>query len=216
MPYFSALIATCLCLWGVVATAQRRDVGIFSTGDVENWENAGFRGVPKSQYKIVDLDGRRVLRARCNASASLYGVHKKIDLNATPVMHWSWRVDKIYSNINEKTKAGDDYVARIYAVIYGGIFKWRTRAINYVWASVVPQGAAFPNPFRDEAMMVVVESGAGKAGQWQQESRNVQADFKRYYDKNAGYIDGVAVMTDCDNQSRTAQAYFGDIYFTAQ
>lgn len=192
------------------------NVGAFSSGHTQGWESAGFRGVPESKYKVVTLGGRQVLRGRCAASASLFGIKKRIDLNATPVMHWSWRVDKVYTGIDERTKAGDDYVARVYAVIDGGILKWRTRAINYVWASQVPQGAAFPNPYCNEAMMVAIESGTGKVGQWQQELRNVQVDFKRYYDKNADHIDGVAVMTDCDNHADTAQVYFGDIYFTAK
>lgn len=217
MLYPRIIITLCVSLCAFTATAaQQLNIGTFSSGNTNGWESAGFRGVPESKYKIVELDGHKVLRGRCDASASLYGVKKRIDLNATPVMHWSWRVDKVYANLNEKSKAGDDYVARVYAVIDGGILQWRTRAINYVWASLVPKGTAFPNPFHDEAMMVVMESGADKVGQWQHESRNVQADFKRYYDKTAGHIDGVAVMTDCDNHPSTAQVYFGDIYFTAK
>ncbi len=191
-------------------------IGNFSQGLTQGWETAGFNDIPESEYRILELNGRKVLRGRCNASASVFGLKKQIYLNATPIMHWSWRVDSVYSNINEKTKSGDDYVARVYAVVDGGILKWRTRAINYVWASKVPAGAAFPNPYRDEAMMVAVQSGTGGAGQWHQESRNVKADFKRYYDKNVDKIDGITLMTDCDNHDGTGEAWFGDIYFTTE
>jgi len=217
MTYLKFTVICCLAASFQLAHAQSKNtVGNFSKGIIKNWEAAEFSDIPQSTYQLVDLDGRKVLRGRCNASASVFGLEQQIDLNATPIMHWSWRVDSVYKGINEKTKAGDDYVARVYAVVDGGILKWRTRAINYVWASSVPAGSAFPNPYRDEAMMVALQSGTKGAGQWHQESRNVKADFKKFYDKDTDVIDGIALMTDCDNHKGTGQAYFGDVYFTAE
>lgn len=217
MRYLKTLLSAGLVLATASVWAQSRlQLGDFSAGNVQGWERAEFDDIPQSRYAIVEKDGKQVLQADCKASASVFGLKKAIDLNATPVMHWSWRVDSVFSGIDEKTKAGDDYVARVYAVIDGGILKWRTRAINYVWASKVPKGAAFPNPYRDEAMMVVLKSGVQEAGQWHHESRNVKADFKRFYDRDADQIDGIALMTDCDNHGGNTRVWFGDIYFTAE
>lgn len=197
--------------------AQARfTAGNFSAGSTEGWKTAGFDDIPASQYELVTVDGKQVIRGRCKNSASVFGFDTPIDLNATPIMHWSWRVDKVYSGLNEKTKAGDDYVARVYAIIDGGILKWRTRAINYVWASSAALGKPFANPYRDELMMVPMRTGTREAGRWHEESRNVQADFRKFYDRAAEQIDGIALMTDCDNHDGRGEAYFGDIYFTAQ
>ena len=65
---------------------------------------------------------------------------KRIDLHQTPYLNWRWRVDKPLHALDEKTKSGDDYGARIYVVIDGGLFFWNTKAINYVWASASPAG----------------------------------------------------------------------------
>ena len=80
----------------------------------------------------------------------------------------------------------------------------------------MPLGQAFANPFRDEAMMVPLRSGDADTGAWREESVNVKADFKRYFDRDVDRIEGIAVMTDCDNHGGRGQAWFGNIWFSAQ
>lgn len=212
-PVSVLLFASVACCATAAGQAERLTLGAFSQGSTEGWENASFDDIKRSDYRIVTVDGRKALRGRCDDSASVFGIEREVDLNATPVLHWSWRVDRVYPQIDEQRKSGDDFVARVYAVIDGGLLKWRTRALNYVWASTLPVGTAWPNPFQSRAMMVAVQSGAG--GGWRSESRNLKADFAEYFDKQADHIDGIALMTDCDNHGGTGQAYFGDIYFTA-
>ena len=48
---------------------------------------------------------------------------------------------------DEHAKAGDDFAARVYVIRDGGLLKWRTRAINYVWAGSSDEGQHWPNPF---------------------------------------------------------------------
>lgn len=194
------------------AESDRVTLGAFSAGDISGWENAAFDDIPESEYALAEVDGRRVLRGTCSDSASVFGIEREIDLTRTPVLHWSWRVPAVYSGLDERNRAGDDFPARVYAVIDGGWLAWRTRAINYVWASRVPIGAVWPNPFKEQAMMVAVQSGG--ADGWVREARNVRADFKAQFGIDANHIDGVAVMVDCDNHGGRGEAYFGDIYFT--
>jgi len=201
---------------GTAAAGERLTLSDFASGSLADWETRGFDDVAPSSYDLVDLEQGTVLRGHCDNSASVIGLEREVDLDETPVLHWSWRIEDVFSGTDERSKKGDDFAARVYAVIDGGLLKWRTRAVNYVWAGSEPTGAAWPNPFRDEAMMVAVRSGTDKAGQWVTQSRNVKADFKRYYDKDADHIDGIALMTDCDNHGGSATAYFRDIYFSAQ
>ncbi len=68
-----------------------------------------------------------------------------------------------------------------------------------------------PNAFTNCVMMIVVESGKSKLGQWVKEERNIYEDYKKAFGEEPGMITGVAVMTDTDNTGEFAIGYYGDI-----
>lgn len=190
-------------------------IGRFSQGKLDNWEIKEFSG--KTEYQIVNDNGERksrVLKAKSKGSASGLFIEKRIDLEKTPYLHWSWKTEKLYSDLDESKKQGDDFVARIYIVLDGGLFFWKTRALNYVWSSSFRKGQAWPNPFTANATMFAVESGDKNLGKWLHYSRNVGEDLKKLMNKEVRYIDGVALMTDSDNAGQQATTYYGDIYFS--
>jgi hypothetical protein len=117
--------------------------------------------------------------------------------------------------LNEQKKSGDDYAARIYVVISGGLLFWNTRAINYVWSANTEKGKIWSNAFvSDNAVMVAIRSSGDATGTWFTEKRNVLYDLKQLYGKEYQYIDAIAIMTDTDNAKGKAAAYYGDIYFS--
>jgi len=59
--------------------------------------------------------------------------------------------------------------------------------------------------------MLAVESGPSKAGQWVNEERDIQADYRRVFGENPPEAGGVAIMTDTDNTGGEATAWYGDI-----
>ncbi len=203
-----------LAMMSLSAFAEPVYVGRFSQGDLNAWTAKKFSG--ETQYSLVEDGGRKVLKAVSKATAS--GLYKQvhIDLQKTPYLNWSWKIDHTLGDIPERKRAGDDYPARVYVVFSGGLVFWRTRAINYVWSSNQAVGTEWPNAFTDHALMVAVASGAAQAGQWVKERRNVLEDFKRLFGGDIRYVDAVAVMTDTDNSGKSATAYYGDIYFSAQ
>ena len=189
-------------------------VAEFSKQKLQGWDEKEFEG--KTQYKIVSIDGMQVLAAQSNGAASGLFKEVSIDLKKTPFINWTWKVDNVLSGIDEKTKEGDDYVARVYVVSSGGLFVWNTKALNYVWSSKQPVGDSWPNAYTSNAHMVSVESGQAGKGQWKTYKRNVAQDFKRFHDSDISEIDVVAIMTDTDNSGLSAKAYYGDIYFSAE
>jgi len=194
-------------------TDNRLAVGSFSSGLLDHWESKEFKG--QTRYQLVKQDGITALKAESTNSASGLVKKQRIDLHKTPVLNWRWRIEKRLSNLNEQSKAGDDYVARVYVIVSGGLAFWRTKAINYVWASTSPKGKIWPNAFAGKnAMMIALRSSNDPAGGWLTEKRNVLADFNQLIDKDIDHIDAVAIMTDTDNSQGTATAYYGDIYFT--
>ena len=196
------------------AMAERVIVGNFSTGDLNGWEPKSFKG--ETHYTLTDNRGNKVLKAESNNSASGMVREIKIDLKQTPFLHWSWKTEDVFEDVNERTKEGDDYPARVYVVFSGGLFFWKTRAINYVWSSNQPLGSSWPNAFTSNARMIAVESGNAKTGEWINERRNVLADFRQLFHEEPGSVDAIAIMTDTDNSGQSAISWYGDIWFSSK
>lgn len=195
--------------------STRVDIGLFSENRLEHWEEKEFEA--KTLYRLVQVDGQTVLAGEANASAS--GLFKKVgvDLRKTPFLNWSWRVENAHPPLDETTKSGDDYAARIYLVKDGGLIFWKTIALNYVWSSSQARGHFWPSSYAgDNVILMALRSHHDGVGKWYVEKRNVYADFKQLFGKEIDRIDAVAVMTDSDNSNGSAKAYYGDIYFTSE
>lgn len=197
-------------------------IGHFSQGDLTGWEEKEFSG--QTDYQIVTDTStsantgkaKKILKANSNNSASGLFKEQRIDLQKTPYLHWSWKTQHLYSGLNEVKKEGDDFVARIYIVIDGGMFIWKTKALNYVWSSSFKENEFWPNPYTSNAIMFAVESGTKNIGKWVKYKRNVSVDLQKVLGKEVRYIDAIAVMTDSDSSGQQATTYYGDIYFSAE
>jgi hypothetical protein len=194
--------------------------------------NAKF---PPTEYRQRTWDGVAAVEATAVKSMALLGRKLDVDLEKTPVLCWRWRIDAPLVSADLNTKAGDDYAARVYitfAVPPEALgFATRTKlslarsiwgpsvpdaAINYVWDNKHPVGTLKPNAYTDRAQMLVVESGAAKAGRWVVERRNVRDDFKRAFGDLPGKPNGLAVASDTDNTGESARAGFADFHFVAE
>jgi len=191
-----------------IAQANTIAVSLFEAEGLAGWERKSFKG--ETGYSIVREGGSTVVRARSSAAAS--GIFRKVQLDPSQYryLRWKWKVAEPLRGGAEKTKAGDDYSARVY-VVFPGFFFWQTKAINYVWASRLPKEESFPNPYTGNAMMVVVESGTEKAGTWITEQRDILNDYRRLFGGEPRQIGAIAVMTDTDNTGGEALAWYGDI-----
>lgn len=204
----SAILTFLIISMTAVAQAETIAVSRFESEGLAGWEQKSFKG--ETEYRIVSGDGNAVLEARSRDAAS--GMFRKIEID--PGQHrylrWRWKVAGPLQNRAERTKAGDDYSARVY-VVFPGFFFWQMKAITYVWASRLPVEEAFPNPYTRNAMMVVVESGPIKAGTWQTGQRDILADYRRLFGGEPRKVGAIAVMTDTDNAGGEAVAWYGDI-----
>lgn len=208
------LLATLLAgfsLAGSCAATEEPQLVRLDTSSLVGWDAKSFKG--STTYRVVQDGGRTAIKAHSKASAS--GLIRKVNLDPTRFryLHWSWKVAQTIDQGNEKTKAGDDYAARVY-VIFPGRFFWQTRAINYIWANHLPKGESIVNAFTHNAMMVAVESGPDKAGQWQSEVRDVLADYRRLFGEEPREIGAIAIMTDTDNTLGEATGWYGDLFIS--
>lgn len=170
----------------------------------------------ETYYYPVTQGKQRYVEAKSSNSASGLLYKKKIDLHATPILRWRWRLTQPLVNTREKTREGDDFAARLYIVIGGGLRFWQRRALSYVWTHQIPAGEYWPNPFAgDSAMMFSLRSASAVADTWAKEKRNVFLDLKQVFGREIRYIDAIAVMTDTDNTHSQAAAHYGEICFNA-
>lgn len=210
-------------LWGAVlltvaipagAVDEKLMIGRFSAGDRQDWQTKSFKG--ETRYSIDDRSGQRALFADSQGTASGLYREIRVDLNRTPWLNWSWRVDKVLNGVDERSKAGDDYPARVYVVVSGGAAFWKTRSLVYVWSSNQPVGTTWNSAFTANARVMALRSGTKDAGRWVSEKRDIRADFRQLFGEDIEAIDAVALMTDTDNSGQSATAWYGDIYFTAR
>lgn len=204
-----------ICLLAGLSRADQLSIADFSKSSLEGWEKKVFAGT--TSYRLFDLKGKRILAAESQNCAS--GLIKKVhvDIKKYPYLNWSWRLENRLNIENEKLKSGDDYAARIYVVVDGGILKWRSKALSYVWANGAKKGDIWQNAFVGQnAVMMALRSRKDSLLTWYSERRNVYEDLKGLFGKEFHFIDAIALMTDSDNSHGTVKAYYGDIYFTEE
>jgi len=203
------------CFLANVSQADQLPIADFSKSSLEGWEGKVFTGT--TSYQLFQLKDKKVLKAKSQDTAS--GLIKKVhvDLKKYPYLNWSWSIKNRLDIKNEKIKSGDDYAARIYVVVNGGILIWRTRAVSYVWANGASKGEMWPNAFAGKnAIMMALRSRQDKISTWYSEKRNIYEDLKRLFGTEFHFIDAIALMTDTDNSHGQVQSYYGDIYFSTK
>lgn len=197
--------------------------------DSPDWEILQFgSGYEPTTYTFIKEDGRDVMRAESKASAS--GLVRRISIDAKqyPTIEWSWKIEGVLSKGDARKRSGDDYPARMYITfdvdesasftdrmshraakaLFGDV---PYRAINYIWANQLPKGSHVPNPYTSTVCMIAVQSGNSLKGTWQSEKRNLLADYRMCFGSEPPLINGIAIMTDSDNTSESATAWYGDI-----
>jgi len=169
----------------------------------------------KTIYTVGSNNNGNFLKAVADNAASGLGKEVKIDLNKTPFINITWKIEKDLSGIKENTKKGHDFAARVFAIKKTGATPLSNRAINYVFSSNNKVGFNSPSPYTKKSLDSVLATTINDFNEWVTVKANVKEDFKKFHDLNVSELDGLAIMTDTDNTKRKAIAYFQNIYFSA-
>ena len=170
----------------------------------------------KTIYSIGNNDKGNFLKSIADNSASGLGKEIKIDLNKTPFINITWKVEKDLSGIKENTKKGHDYAARVFVIKKTGATPLSNRAINYVFSSNNNVGSNFPSPYTKKSIDNVLASTKDNLNEWVTVKANVKEDFKRFHNLEVNELDGLAIMSDTDNSKMKSIAYFQNIFFSSQ
>ena len=170
----------------------------------------------KTTYTIGSNENGNYLKAKAEGKASGLGKKAKINLINTPFINITWKVEKDLAGINEQSKKGHDYAARVFVIKKTGATPLSNRAINYVFSSNNSIGKYWRSPFTKKSIDYVLSSTQNNLNEWVTVKANVKEHFRKLYDIDVNEIEGVAIMTDTDNSKLPAIAYYQNIYFSSE
>lgn len=191
---------------------------------------------PFTQFSLVDLDGRRVLRIEADKS---YGnlVHPlHAERAAASHLAWQWRVEHLIAAADLHDKSGDDTSLKVCVSFDESLdhvpFAERqllrfarsrieepvpTATVCYVWDTTLPAGTVLDNAFTRRMRYMVLQSGASKLDKWVSERRDVAADFLQLFGAESPEvpaITAVAVGADADNTQSRSVGYISGLTLT--
>ena len=170
----------------------------------------------KTIYTVGINENGSFYKAVADNAASGLGKEVKIDLNKTPFINITWKIEKDLPGIKENTKKGHDFAARVFAVKKTGATPLSNRAINYVFSSNNEIGFNSTSPYTKKSVDNVLASTKNNLNEWITVKSNVKEDFKRFHNLDVNELDGLAIMSDTDNSKMIAVAYYQKIYFSAE
>ena len=189
----------------------------FTEKEMSELEIRKVRGADNNtSYTVGSNENGNFLKAVADNAASGLGKQIKIDLNKTPFINISWKIEKDLQGIKENTKKGHDYAARVFAIKKTGATPLSNRAINYVFSSNSEVGESRPSPYTKKSIDNVLATTKDNLNEWVTVKANVKEDFKKFHNLDVNELDGLAIMSDTDNSKMKAIAFYQNIFFTAE
>ena len=213
------LIKILFILFLTISTSIANEIKVFDFTEKElsELEVRKVRGADNNTlYTVGKNDSGNFLKSVADNAASGLGKEVKIDLNKTPFINITWKIEKDLSGIKENTKKGHDYAARVFVIKKTGATPLSNRAINYVFSSNNDVGFNSPSPYTKKSIDNVLSTTKNNFNEWVTVRANVKEDFKKFHNLDVDELDGLAIMSDTDNSKLKTIAYFQNIYFSAE
>ena len=138
-----------------ISTAKANNLLIFNftKEELDSLKIRKVRGADsKTIYNVGNNKNGNYLKAEANNAASGVGKEVKIDLNKTPFINITWKIEKDLKGIKEDTKKGHDFSARVFVIKKTGATPLSNRAVNYVFSSNKNVGENWPSPYTKKSM----------------------------------------------------------------
>ena len=174
--------------------AENINVFNFTEDEIQSLEVRKVRGADnKTEYSLGSNENGNYLKAVADNAASGLGKKLTINLNSTPFINITWKVEKDLKGINEKSKKGHDYAARLFVIKKTGATALSNRAINYVFSSNNNIGDNWPSPYTKKSIDNVLSTTNKNFNEWVTVKANVKKDFKKFHDLDVNELDGIAI-----------------------
>ena len=203
-------------LTGIVSANEVR-VFEFTKEELKSLDVRKVRGADaKTKYFIGQNENGNFLKAVADNAASGLGKEIKIDLNSTPILNITWKVEKDLHGIDERSKKGHDYAARVFVVKKTGATPLSNRAMNYVFSSNEDVNVFHPSPYTKKSIDYVLASTIDHLNEWVDVKVNVKEHFIKFHNLDINEINGVAIMADTDNSKMSSISYYQNIFFSSE
>lgn len=198
----------------------------------DGWQPFVLPGKSATVYTPASADGRWVLHAQSERSASMYRRALRIEPEQLGRVSFSWKVRSLLPEADVRESETGDAVVRVMLAFDGDSSRLSARTrlmfdlmqslsgepppfatLMYVWDGRAELDSVVLNKRSDRVRKIVLESGPAHLGQWRSYQRDVRADYRRAFGEDPGALIGVAVMTDSDNTQSRAEAWYGEIRF---
>lgn len=198
------------------------------------WEDLVLRrDLPRTDYQLAVVDGRRVLRASGHGAS---GVRCRLQVAAREMrkLQWSWCTREVPPGMSVGRSETDDSPARVAIGFHGDEQRLSARdralyelvqlitgerlpfaTLMYVWDGQLPPETVVGYARTARIQYVVVESGPERAGRWIRYERDLVDDFRSVFGGDPESIESVGVMTDGDDLQIDLETCYGDIRLSA-
>jgi hypothetical protein len=201
-------------LFSNIVLAEKVTVFDFTEDEFKTLQVKKVKG--ETTWRLGSNEKGNFIKAEAEGKGSGLGKEVKIDLSKTPFINITWKVEKDLSGINEKTKKGHDYAARVFVIKKTGSTMLSNRAINYVFSSNQNVDENWRSPYTKKSVDYVLATTKENLDTWVTVKANVKDHFKKFHDLDVVDLTGVAIMMDTDNSKLKAISYFQNIYFSAE
>ena len=199
-----------------ISKAETIKVFEFTNLELSKLKVRKIRGADnKTNYSVGSNENGNFLKAIADNAGSGLGKEIKIDLNKTPFINITWKIEKDLKGVKETTKKGHDFAARVFVIKKTGATPLSNRAINYVFSSNSKVGFNSPSPYTKKSIDNVLATTKKNLNEWIIVKTNVKDDFKKFHNLDVNELDGLAIMVDTDNSKMKAVSYFQNIYFSS-
>jgi hypothetical protein len=198
----------------LLTNVNAEKITVFDFTD-EEFKTLKVKKVKGETTWILDVNEKgNFIKAEAEGKGSGLGKEIKIDLLKTPFINITWKVEKDLSGIDEKSKKGHDYAARVFVIKKTGSTMLSNRAINYVFSSNNNVDENWYSPYTKKSLDYVLSTTKENLNTWVTVKANVKDHFKKFHDLDVFDLTAVAIMTDTDNSKLKAVSYYQNIFFS--
>jgi hypothetical protein len=176
---------------------------------------ATIGGRPAYDFAVTEEDGRRALRLKSHDEHSTIAKKIQVDLRATPILEWTWKIVKLPEGADVRKKETSDLTGHILVAWPRFPALLRTRLIGYAWDTTAPAQSVYKSQKTGAVTFFVVRSGPRDLNRWLTERRNVYEDYKKVFGEDPENPQAVVVSIDTNDTHSSAEAFIGRIRFTS-
>lgn len=140
------------------------------------WEYLWFVGPAEIYSACAESEGRQAICCHSHNDVGLLQKDVSLPMEQGTLLRWSWRVDRLPSQVREDTLPTHDYLSIAVEFDNG-------QDITYYWSAELPVGTGFRCPiptWTGRETHVVIRSGEQGLGEWWCEERDVHRDYAEY------------------------------------